>query len=73
MRAFADAMMAPSMRAALAARKGDLESRQKSETKRAAGESAGTGRPPKKKPQTALSPEELAMDFSGRSVRKATG
>jgi len=74
MRTFADALMAPSMRAALASRRGELETRQKSEVKRSAGEAAGTGRLPKKKPQGAKTPEEMAMDFSGQTVvRKATG
>jgi len=73
MRAWADAMMAPAMRAVLANRKQDAKTRQQRETKQAAGEASGTGRQPKAKPKSAQTPEELAMDFSGQSVRKATG
>lgn len=73
MRAWADAMMAPAMRAVLAGRKEDAKTRQQRETQRAAGEASGTGRQPKAKPKAAKTPEELAMDFSGQSVRKATG
>jgi hypothetical protein len=70
----ADSMMGPAMRQALAARQREVAERQARETQQAAGESQGRAARPGTPREREMTPEEMAMDFSGSTtIRNATG